>query len=126
MAKTAIDITGQRFGRLVALRPTDRRHNGSIVWECQCDCGKTAFVKGYSLKKGYTKSCGCLHEVKAVDLTGQRFGRLTAIRPTEQRGKGGFVIWECKCDCGNTKLASTNSLRGGNTKSCGCLRKKKV
>lgn len=62
---------------------------------------------------------------KKVDLTGQRFGKLTVI------GEGGFYIspsgrkertWKCKCDCGNEVFLRVSNLRN-NTKSCGCLRK---
>lgn len=56
---------------------------------------------------------------KALDLTGQRFGRLTAI---ERRGsKNGHVVWLCKCDCGKEKIVSASALKGGYTNSCGCL-----
>lgn len=54
------DITGMRFGRLTAVRPTDMRSGGFIVWECKCDCGATAFVKRGALISGNTRSCGCL------------------------------------------------------------------
>jgi hypothetical protein len=54
-----------------------------------------------------------------VDITGQRFGRLTAIKRigTKQRS----VLWLCECDCGNLFHAVARSLRSGNTKSCGCI-----
>lgn len=54
-----IDLTGVRFNRLVGIRPTSDRFNGSIVWECRCDCGTTAFVSASNLGSGNTKSCGC-------------------------------------------------------------------
>lgn len=59
---------------------------------------------------------------KVVDLKGQRFGRLVAIKPTNKRSKHGLVLWECQCDCGNTHLVNTNLLGRGHTTSCGCLR----
>lgn len=114
-----VDLTEQRFGRLTAIRPTEKRSGHSIVWECICDCGNTAFVAAQSLKSGLTHSCGCLTR---VDLTGQRFGKLTAVRPTEERS-GGQIIWECVCDCGNTAFASAGNLKHGHTKSCGCLKR---
>ena len=114
------NFTGQRFGKLTVLRPTDERKNGSVVWECQCDCGNTTFVKSRNLVLGYTQSCGCLH---MKDLTGQRFGRLTVLRPTEQR-KYRQVVWECRCDCGNTVFVRGSSLSNGLTQSCGCLQMK--
>ena len=59
------------------------------------------------------------------DLTGQRFGRLTAIEPTKER-KNGYIMWRCLCDCGNETEARENSLVSGNTKSVGCLRKENL
>lgn len=53
------------------------------------------------------------------DLTGMRFGRLVAIRDSGKR-RGTFVLWECKCDCGNTKLVASSNLINGITTSCGC------
>lgn len=57
---SAIDLTSQKFGRLTVLEPTDEKRNGGMVWRCQCDCGKECFVRSAELKRGNTKSCGCL------------------------------------------------------------------
>ena len=57
-----------------------------------------------------------------INLTGQRFGRLVAIKITPER-QGGRVVWECKCDCGETTLVTTEHLRSGHTRSCGCSRR---
>ena len=55
------DLTGQRFGRLVALRPTHRRYStGAVLWACRCDCRKRVTVPSASLLSGHTRSCGCL------------------------------------------------------------------
>lgn len=56
------DIKGQRFGRLVALEPTDRRdpRNGCVMWLCRCDCGKLHIVNGNLLRYGRTRGCGCM------------------------------------------------------------------
>lgn len=56
------------------------------------------------------------------DITGQRFGRLTALCPTEGRVKRKGVVWKCRCDCGNIRYAPSTYLVGGQVKSCGCLR----
>ena len=58
---------------------------------------------------------------KFVDLSNQKFGRLTVFAPTKKRGSGGSVFWFCICECGNQKNISGTSLRNGQTKSCGCL-----
>lgn len=56
--------------------------------------------------------------MKRKDLTGQTFGRLTAI---EYKGNG---KWLCQCQCGNTIEVFTENLTSGHTKSCGCLKDK--
>lgn len=124
------DLTGQRFGKLLAVKPTEERKNGRIVWECQCDCGEAAYVLGTKLVSGNTKSCGCLRREQTVlkrtkDLTGKRFGKLVVVGATEQR-KQSCVVWECKCDCGNTAFVPSSLLTNGNTASCGCLRKEYI
>ena len=54
------------------------------------------------------------------DLTGQTFGRLTAIKIIARRSDG--CVWECRCVCGNTTRTAGASLRKGKAKSCGCWR----
>jgi hypothetical protein len=56
-----------------------------------------------------------------IDLTGQRFGHLVVIKEAE-RNKDNRVMWKCKCDCGNITIVMRSNLRGGASKSCGCLR----
>lgn len=61
---------------------------------------------------------------KIQDLTGQKFKRLTVIKRVEN-DKWGTSQWLCECDCGSGKevIARANSLKNGDTGSCGCLRK---
>jgi hypothetical protein len=116
---------GQRFGWLTVTARASKNNEGRAMWSCLCDCGKTHIVPGKSLRKGFTTSCGCnkralISQKKQQDISGQRFGRLIALhRVTTQK-------WFCKCDCGNQITASTNVLRSGNTRSCGCLRDEAV
>lgn len=56
---------------------------------------------------------------KMKDLTGQRFGRLLVIRDSGER-KHGYVIWQCRCDCGSEVNVISRNLIVGDTKSCGC------
>ena len=60
---------------------------------------------------------------KFLDLTGQRFGKLTVIKFSKdvQSGNRKRKYWLCQCDCGNTKEVRTDCLTSGNVKSCGCL-----
>lgn len=56
----ALDLRNQRFGRLVAAKPTEKRRRASIIWHCICDCGNECFVTSTNLQQGYAQSCGCL------------------------------------------------------------------
>jgi hypothetical protein len=55
-----LDITNQRFGRLVALKTDPVRVNGRVKWDCLCDCGRRTLVSISDLRSGHQKSCGCL------------------------------------------------------------------
>lgn len=61
-----IDLTGQRFGRLLVLH-----YNGGIkyraYWWCRCDCGTEDSIQGKLLRNGHTSSCGCLHREQLAD-----------------------------------------------------------
>lgn len=56
-----IDLTGQRFGRLIVLkRSFSSRKAGHAMWLCRCDCGNTCIKGSYELRQGLVRSCGCL------------------------------------------------------------------
>ena len=57
------------------------------------------------------------------DLTNQRFTRLVALYPTEERDASGNIKWMCQCDCGKQKTISAYDLKSEKIKSCGCLSK---
>jgi hypothetical protein len=56
-----------------------------------------------------------------INLTGQKFGRLTVLEDVGR--KHNHILWKCLCDCGNMVEVIGSHLRCGNTKSCGCLHK---
>jgi len=124
----AVDITGQRFGRLITReRAADLIYSGRpfTAWRCDCDCGASSVATASGLIRGLTKSCGCLRretgKFKAVDLTGERFGRLTVVRRVGSRH--GKALWACDCDCGTRGHETTqNQLQRGHAQSCGCFR----
>lgn len=119
------DLQGQQFGELTVLEKTNQRKDGSVVWHCQCSCGKQCDVDAHSLQRGSTKSCGHLIGKNfmegAKDISNQRFGRLVALSPTEER-KYRSVVWKCQCDCGKYLNVSLHQLQEGKVKSCGCLK----
>lgn len=108
------DRTNIKYGKLTAIE-----YVGNSKWRCICDCGKEKIVYGGHLESGHTKSCGCFRSPR-INLLNQKFGKLT---PVEWIGQG---KWKCICDCGNETFVSTDNLRNGNTKSCGCLQKQKT
>ncbi len=112
---------GFRMGKLTVQGPTEERKLGYVVWKCRCDCGGEILLDTRALQRGAIQDCGCGKLKPGMkDLTGQRFGRLVCLEPTEQRGKNGGTIWRCQCDCGNTCLAVSTQLTHGYKKSCGC------
>ena len=113
------DITGMRFGKLVAVEPTDIRDGGTVVWRCRCDCGKEILTSLHQLCSGYRKSCGCLSHPAIKNFVGKRFGRLVVLAYAGKRG--GMHRWRCRCDCGKETVVGQTLLQTGKTKSCGCL-----
>src|SRR5215831_16578997 len=55
------NLTGQKFGRLTALRPVGKDAGRNVLWLCHCDCGKEMVTRGFALGMGRTTSCGCSH-----------------------------------------------------------------
>ena len=79
-------------------------------------------VKRFLRREGLIRSLSEVTAIKADDLSGQKFGKLTAIKRFVRETKSGAreAYWECKCDCGNTKNVRTNSLLVYENISCGC------
>lgn len=112
------DLTGKKFNRLTVLEYLEQSK-----WKCRCDCGKEVITYGKFLKSGKVKSCGCYrneqNKNRSIDITGQKYGRLTAMYKNGK--KGSMTVWHCKCDCGNECDVLLGDLRAGVTQSCGCL-----
>ena len=62
--------------------------------------------------------------MKRKNLVGQRVGKLTVVVDSGQR-KNGYILWRCRCDCGNETLVPTNRLTAGVATSCGCANEKR-
>lgn len=95
------DLTGVRFGKLIALHPDGQDERKRYYWRCVCDCGSEVRVKANNLRTGNTESCGCIRFGKSVrDLAGETFGELTVTSRDMCRTDGGKVYWLCECSCG--------------------------
>lgn len=103
------------------------------TWLCKCTCGK---CNGFErevveklLKNGTSRGCKLSYQRKKKeptykkDLKGKTFGKLTVKEFYKREGRN--TLWICECECGNTKITSTNTLMAGDCRSCGCLQNKK-
>jgi hypothetical protein len=116
----ALDLTGQRFGKLIVVKRAENTESGSARWECVCDCGGITRATTSILRSNHKKSCGC---VGKINLKGRRFGMLVVIEEIKERSHV-RVLWRCLCDCGQFTKSSTANLTGGLSRSCGCVRTK--
>ena len=114
------DITGLRFGMLVAIAPTgESKKDVGTIWHCRCDCGGEIDAPLRQLTSGYRKSCGCLSHPRRKDYVGRQFGLLTVLKYAGKRN--GQHRWNCICRCGNTIEVGQTRLQAGKTISCGCV-----
>lgn len=121
------DLTGMRFGKLVAMEKTFLINNTNTkyeAWLCKCDCGNTKVIRKDSLTLGMTRSCGC---IKNYDIVGKRFGHLTVTREIGVSSDHAKRYFYCKCDCGSIVVVCKSNLVSGHTRSCGrCARVKNI
>nr|DAH26975.1 MAG TPA: Acetone carboxylase alpha subunit [Caudoviricetes sp.] len=106
-----MNLEGQRFGKLVVIKKGETRVTKggckTRTWICRCDCGRELIISTGHLRSGNTKSCGCL---RGIDITGQKFGKLTAIKRTKKRDKTGNIYWYCECECGGNIITQGRNL----------------
>lgn len=121
-----IDISGQKFGRLTAIKPAGKGSKGETLWACDCECGGKSVVRGTRLRSGETVTCGgkgrsCKRR-ELADISGRRFGKLEVLRLAGERvyGKQRVGLWECRCDCGNVTTLARTAFSAGQ-ESCGCV-----
>ena len=77
-----IDLTGQRFGKLIVIRFVGTTKARQAIWRCRCDCGNETDVKSSCLRNGDTRSCGCLQRMISKEANtkhGESHSRLHSI-----------------------------------------------
>lgn len=121
------NISGLRFGSLVAVKFTGVDKYLRAQWLCRCDCGVEKVVSIQHLLNERTKSCGgayhrdgskC-HGRVGKDLSGMKFGKLTVSYRIGSGGGG--PLWLCVCDCGGSVEVNSGRLVQGYKRSCGCI-----
>jgi len=102
------NLIGEKYGRLTVSKKSFSR-NGKLYWLCQCDCGNEVHIQAYLLRKGKTKSCGCLRkEIHTIhgDSTRLETARL-------------YSIWHSmKQRCNNQNNDSYHNYGGRGIKVC--------
>ena len=116
-----IDITGKRFGRLMAICKSSKKNK----WLFKCDCGKEKEILKYNVTQGATKSCGCLEtesrklktkrEKNPEKYIGLSYNNLT-IKSFDHYNKNGQMYFLCSCSCGNEKIIRHSHLKRGRNK----------
>lgn len=121
------NLVGMVFEKWTVLKDTgEKTSDRDTLWLCECSCGTIKKVRGSSLKKGSSKSCGCIKKGSHIkNIANQRFGSLIALEPTQERQYGN-VIWKCQCDCGNICYRSIATLQKEGQHSCGCFNKEQL
>ena len=123
-----LNLVGRKFGTLTVTKWVKRSRNGVQWWECRCICGDFFEVVGFNLKNGKITCCKACRKAKGVTppLVGIKFGKITVLEILGIAKELGFKgnrrrIVRGQCDCGNYWTGPAESLRRGNTKSCGCI-----
>lgn len=116
------DLTGKQFGkwRVISEIIENTKCNKS-AWRCVCECGEISNVFTRNLISGSSKSCGCSTR---LDLTFEKYGKLTVMERLPDRL--GRSYWECECECGNKTNAYQTHLISGQRTSCGCALTERV
>jgi hypothetical protein len=114
---SVIDLTGLRYGKLTVVEFAGQDNYSHAKWRCRCDCGGETVSLSSNLRNGCANSCGCIN--KYEDLTGNKYSRLVVIGLDHKNS--GKYFWRCRCDCGSQSIVSGCDLKGGHTRSCGCL-----
>lgn len=102
MAGKAIDVLGQKFGRLTVLARSERRRpaaggSNPAFWVCRCECGETAIVEGKNLRNGVTQSCGCIRKELFIEkLQGRKGASHPAWKGGRFRTPRGYISCQAK------------------------------
>lgn len=114
------DLTNKTFGLLQVIKKGKKDYYGHQFYICKCECGNIIEVNGDHLRRGFTKSCGCLrgvHEGQKFNLVGKTFGLWTVLSLKTVKNHS---YWKCKCRCGTERIIRGSSLVQGQSNSCGC------
>jgi hypothetical protein len=114
-----IDLTEKSIGRWFVISRAGSSPGGHARWLCRCMCGTERILDGAVLRDGRSQSCGCIKlEIRQKNLIGKTFARLTVLSYHSIINRKSH--WLCQCTCGTILPVRLDSLKDGNTQSCGC------
>lgn len=101
--KRSLDISQQRFGKLVAIKEVGKTKRGQAIWLCKCDCGKECTKRADVLKSGCSNSCGCIRkEMGKLTIENAHHGRDAKSKHVKKDRL--YQVW-----CGMKKRCSRKS-----------------
>lgn len=104
-----IDLTGQKFGRLIVIERASNNTEGRAMWVCKCECGKETKAVGKDLRSGNTKSCGCLNRELSM-IKNQKHGL---------RKHPLYLVWKgIKARCYNKNTTNHKNYGGRGIEVC--------
>lgn len=116
----ALDLAGQKFGKLTVLERLGKNDRGHYIWRCRCDCGNYVDAVGYAVKNGSWASCGKCGKrpvERAANIAGQVVGDYMAVERIGTYGTS--AKWKCVCTtCGSEKEQGAYQFRIGKRASC--------
>ena len=113
------DVVGEVYNRFTILEMISNKVYGNRYVKAECSCGIIKEVIYTDLVRGRVKSCGCLNGKDKINIESfEIFNYWTVVKEVEKvNNKTSFL---CKCVCGKEAIISSNALRKGKSKSCGC------
>lgn len=106
-----VDRKGTRHHKLTFVK-----YLGKTKWLCLCDCGNESVVSSLNL----SRTTGCRHCAKRMDITGEKIALLTAVEMEAGPLKGRPPLWTFSCVCGGSIQGEVREFHGGSLRSCGC------
>lgn len=121
MPNRRLDISGQRFGKLVAIERSERKTTkGQYYWICKCDCGNYTEAVPSNLKHGHVTSCGCVSRQSHSDVMKRWHDEHPENRQTHGLSSTRlFVVWaDMRARCGNENSTNYRNYGGRGIKVC--------
>lgn len=111
----AANISGLKFDRLTAVKPSDNRVANKIMWECICECGNTTFANVAQLRNSQRTSCGCAKKAgNQIYKKTAKHGHFVGDKPSPT-----YRIWSgMHTRCSNQKMPSWPHYGGRGIKVC--------